>query len=66
MTADVLVFGLPTMLDRIDKPDLNDKLKGHLLLRQADLDGHDRNVIVKFSGGNYFLQALSTSLNDSY
>lgn len=66
MTVDKLVLGFHSSLDKITKLNTNDELKGHLLLRQANLDGYNRNLIIGDARGDYTLLALSTSLRNAY
>lgn len=66
MSVEEFVIGFHSRLDKISKLNLNDELKGHLLLRQANLDSHDRNIVVGSAGGDYSLQALATSLRNAY
>lgn len=65
MTVVEFVVGFHTMWDKINKLQLNHELKGHLFLSQANLDAHDRNIIIGSSCGDYSLQALSTSLRNA-
>lgn len=60
MTVEEFLAGLHTRVDEIHKLELSDELKGHVLLRQSTLDVHDRNFIVRSSGGENPLQDLST------
>lgn len=41
-------------------------MKGQILLRQANLDPHDRNVIIGLAGGDYSLQAIYTALRNAF
>lgn len=66
MSVEEFVVGFHSRLDRISKLDMNDELKGHLLLKQANLDSHDRNLVVGAAGGDYTLQALATSLRNAF
>lgn len=60
----VVVFH--TRLDKISKLDMNEELKGHLLLKHANLDTHDCNLVIGAAGGDYSLQSLATSLRNSF
>ncbi len=42
------------------------KLKGHLLLRQAALDAQDRNVIVGATSGKYDVTNITNALRQAY
>lgn len=66
MTVEEFVVGFHSRLDKVSKLDMNDELKGHLLLKQANLDSHDRNLVVGAAGGDYTLQALATSLRNAF
>lgn len=65
-SVDEYVVGFHSRLDKISKLELSDELKGHLLLKQANLDAHDRNMIVGAAGGDYSLQAIATSLRNAF
>lgn len=65
-TVDGFVLVFHSRLGKTDKLELNNKLKGHLPLRQAHLYLHDRNTIIGLWRGDYPLQALSTSLKNGY
>lgn len=45
---------------------MNDELKRHLLLSQANLESHDRNLVVRSAGGDYSLHSLATSLRNVF
>lgn len=66
MSVEEFIVGFHSRLDKISKLDMNDELKGHLLLKQANLDNHDRNLVVGAAGGDYSLQALATSLRNAF
>lgn len=64
--VDEFVFGFHLRMVKINKFELNKKLKSHLLLRQANLDVHDRNVVIKSAGGSHSLQFEAASLRKVY
>lgn len=66
MSVEEFVVGFNSRLDRISKLDMNDELKRHLLLKQANLDSHDRTLVVGAAGGDYSLQILATSLRNAF
>lgn len=66
MLVHELVVGLHARLDKISTLEVKDVLKGHLLLHQALLHGHDRSMSIGSAGGDYSLQTLSTSLRNDY
>ena len=45
---------------------MDDKLKGHLLLRQAMLDAHDKNMIIGSASGSHDINQLSTAMRNAY
>lgn len=45
---------------------MNDDLEGHLRLKHADPDRHDRNLVVGAAGGEYPLQSLATSMRNAF
>lgn len=51
MQVQEFVTGFHSSHDKISKLNNIDELKGHILLRQANLDSHDRNIIITSSGG---------------
>lgn len=65
-TVDEFVIGFHSRLEKISTLALDETLKGHILLRQANLDPHDRNIIIGSAGGNYSLQSLSTALRNAF
>ena len=66
LSVEEFVIGFHSRLDKITSLKLDDLLKGHLLLRQANLDPYDRNIIVGSAGGNYSLQSISVALKNAY
>lgn len=66
MYVEQFIAGFHSRLDKIAELAIDDKLKGHLLLRQAGLDGHSRNMIVGASAGNYDVTAISTALRQAF
>lgn len=66
MSVDEFVVGFHSRLENVRKMDMNDELKGYHILKQANLDGHDRNLVVGGAGGDYPLQPLGTSLKNAF
>lgn len=62
VSVEYFISGLYTREDKIAELNLNDKLKGHLLLLQANLSHNDRNVIVGAACGNYDESTISSAL----
>jgi len=52
-SVEQFIAGFHTRLDKISSLKLDEKLKGHLLLRQAGLDTHSRNMIIGAASGSY-------------
>lgn len=65
-SVDDFVIGFHSPLHKISSLRLHEKSKGHILLRQANLNPHDRNIVVGSAGGNYSLQAVTTALRNAY
>lgn len=55
MSFDGSVVAFHLRLDKTAMLDMKGELKGHLLLHQAKLDEHDKNVIIGFACGDYSL-----------
>lgn len=51
-----------TRVDKIASLNLDEKLKGHLLLRQADLQYHDQHIFVGAPNGSYDVNQVSAAL----
>lgn len=66
MTIEDLVIGFHSRLGKISKPNTNEDLKGHLLLREASLGSHDCNMIIGPAGSDYSLQSLAGGLSNAY
>ena len=62
MYIEHFIAGFNTRLDKISELDLNDKLKEHILLRQARLDQNSKNLIIESSSKKYNFQSISTAL----
>lgn len=56
MKIDEFVVVFHSCLDKICMMNMNDELKGPFFLMQANLDGHDQNLIIGSAGGDYSLQ----------
>ena len=52
LTIEQFIAGFHTRLDKISDLKMDEKLKGHLLLRQSGLDTHTRNMNVGAASGN--------------
>lgn len=66
MSVYEFVAEFHAMLVKIALLNLKTELKGHLLIPQAKLDGHDMNNVIGSAGGDYSLQALTNSVQNSY
>lgn len=61
MSVKEFIVGFHSRFEKISKLDMTDELEGQLLLTQASLKSHERNLVVGTAGGYYSLQALATS-----
>ena len=66
MSIEEYIAGFHARLDKLHELSFSDKLKGHLLLRQAGLDANTRNVIVGSSSGNYDVAKISAALRQAF
>lgn len=66
MSVEEYIAGFHSRLDIISELAMNDKLKGHLLLRQSALEDNTRNVIVGASAGNYDISRISAALRQAF
>ena len=66
MAVEQFIAGFHSRIDKIAELHMDDKLKGHLLLRAAGLDSHMRNLIVGTSAGNYDVSSISSALRQAF
>ena len=66
MSIEEFIAGFHARLDKLSELNMNDKLKGHLLIRQAGLDRNNRNVIVGAAAGNYDVAKISNALRQAF
>ncbi len=66
MTIEEFIAGFHTRLDKIASLNMDDKLKGHLLLRQALLDNQDRNMIIGAASGKYEVKHVGAALRSAF
>ena len=66
LSVEHFISGFHTRVDKISELNLNDKLKGHLLLRQADLAANERHVVIGASSGSYNVGDVSAALRNIY
>ena len=66
MAIEQFIAGFHTRIDKIADLHIDEKLKGHLLLRAAGLDAHMRNIIVGSSAGNYDIKSISGALRQAF
>jgi len=64
--VEQFIAGFHTRLDKISSLALDEKLKGHLLLRQAGLDSHTKNMIIGAASGSYDVTSISNSLRQAF
>lgn len=50
--VDEFIIGFHFCFEKLSSLSLDEELEGHILLRQANLDHHDRNVITSSGRGN--------------
>jgi len=65
-SVEQFIAGFHTRLDKISSLELDEKLKGHLLLRQAGLDTHSRNMIIGAASGSYDVTSIANSLRQAF
>lgn len=65
-TVHQFVIGFHSRLEKASSLSLDEKLEGHILLRQASLDAYGRNVIIGSAGGKYSFQAITTALRNAF
>lgn len=56
------ISGFRITVDKGSELKLSDKLKGHLLLLQADLASHERHIIISTASDSYNVQDVSAVL----
>ena len=66
MSVEDYIAGFHSRLDKLSELNMNDKLKGHLLLRQAGLERNTRNRIVSAAAGNYEISKIANALRQAY
>lgn len=66
MTGEQYISEIHCRLDNISTLQLYDKLKGHLMLRQASLTPQDQNMVVGAVSGSYNIQHLTTAIRNAY
>ena len=66
MTIEEYIAGVHARLDKLSELSLTDKLKGHLLLRQAGMDSNTRNVIIGSASGCYEVAKISAALRQAF
>lgn len=66
VSVEHFISGFHTRVDKISDLNLDDKLKGHLLLRQADLVQQERHVVIGAASGSYDVNRISASLRNIY
>lgn len=66
MSVENLVIEFHICLEMIRKLDMNNELKCLFYLKKANLNSHDRILVVGAAGGDYYLLALATSLMNAF
>lgn len=66
MSAEKYIAGFHSRLDKLSYLAMDDKLKVHLLLRQARLDSSTWNIILGGYAGNYDISKISASLLQAF
>ncbi len=65
-SIETCIAGFHARLDKLAELNLNSKLQGHLLLRQARIDTHSKNMIIGASSGSYEVRAISSALRQAF
>lgn len=60
------ISGFHTRVDKIASIKIDEKLKGHILIRQANLPQHDHQVIIGAASGNYDVDSISSALRSVF
>lgn len=66
LSVEHFISGFRTRVDKISELNLNDKLKGHILLRKADLAANERHVVIGASSGSYNVGYVIAALRNIY
>lgn len=66
ISVEEYIAGFHSRLDKISELAINDKLKVHLLIRQAGLDDQTRNVLVSTASGNYAVDKISAAMRQAF
>lgn len=66
MTVEHFIAGFHSRIDKIADLQIDDKLKGHLLLKAAALDYYTKNIIVGTAAGNFEISCVSSALRQVY
>jgi len=66
ISVEAFIAGFHSRLDKLTELNLDSKLQGHLLLRQAGLDFQSKNVIVGAASGSYEVRSIANSLRQAY
>ena len=66
MSIEKYIAGFNACLDKLLDFSVSDKIKGQLLLHQADLDSNPRNIIVGSESGCYEIGRISNSVRQAF
>ena len=66
MTVEEYISGFFTRLNRLANLQIDDILKGHLLLRQAGLESKERALVVAASSGSWDINRITASLRQLF
>ena len=59
LRVEQFIPGFQKRVDKILQLNLDEKLKGHLLLRQAELVYHEKHAVIGAASGSYDVQQVS-------
>lgn len=66
MSMEQFISGFHSRVDKIASRKIEDQLKGHILLRQANLPNHDKHVIIGAASGSYDVKSISAALRSVF
>lgn len=65
-SVEQYIAGFHSRLDKIASLEIDEKLKGHLLLRQASLSSQEKNMLVGAASGSYDISKLTAAMRNAY
>ncbi len=66
VSIETFITGFHARLDKLAELNLNSKLQGHLMLRQANLNRQSRSIIFGAASGSYEVRAIANALRQAY